>query len=79
MYKPNSTLDQTVVVWGNRMRDMLHEGSGESEIHSYINYAHGDESLEAMYGYEPWRLEKLRRLKEEYDPNNVFRYYAPIS
>jgi FAD/FMN-containing dehydrogenase len=47
--------------------------------HSYVNYAHGDEKLESLYGYEPWRLEKLRALKKEYDPKGKFSFYAPIS
>lgn len=31
-----------------------------------------------MYGYEPWRLEKLRSLKARYDPDGRFSYYNPI-
>lgn len=45
---------------------------------NYVNYAFGDESLESIYGYEPWRLDKLRALKRKYDPKNQFRYYNPI-
>ena len=43
-----------------------------------VNYANGDETLEEMYGHEGWRLEKLRRLKKEWDPENRFGFYAPI-
>ncbi|KAI1487747.1 hypothetical protein F5X96DRAFT_672344 [Biscogniauxia mediterranea] len=32
----------------------------------------GDKSIKCVYGYEPWRLEKLRALKAQYDP------YAPF-
>jgi hypothetical protein len=28
--------------------------------------------------YEAWRLRKLRDLKQKYDPNNRFRFFAPI-
>jgi hypothetical protein len=27
---------------------------------------------------EPWRLERLRGLKQKYDPDNRFRFFAPI-
>lgn len=45
---------------------------------TYVNYAFGDESLQSIYGYEEWRLERLRGLKQTYDPTNAFRYYNPI-
>ncbi|RYP45210.1 hypothetical protein DL768_008403 [Monosporascus sp. mg162] len=44
----------------------------------YSNYATGVESIESIYGYEPWRLERLLGLKAKYDPNNRFRYYVPL-
>lgn len=38
----------------------------------YINYANGDEPLQALFGYEEWRWERLTALKrEEYDPEGV--------
>ncbi len=43
------------------------------------NYAHGDESLEEIYGYEPWRQQKLQDLKKAYDPLGRFNFYAPIT
>lgn len=57
---------------------MLLDASGE-KLRAYVNYARGDESMENMYGHEPWRLEKLRRLKKEFDPHGRFNFYAPIS
>lgn len=45
---------------------------------TYVNYAFGDEPLEQMYGYEPWRLAKLRALKAVYDPKGMFNYYNPF-
>ncbi|KAK7991349.1 FAD-linked oxidoreductase chyH [Apiospora saccharicola] len=33
---------------------------------------------EALYGYEQWRLQKLRRLKGEYDPEGLFNGYQPF-
>ena len=31
-----------------------------------------------LYGYEPWRLEKLRGLKKVYDPKGKFNFYNPV-
>ncbi|KAL0941170.1 6-hydroxy-d-nicotine oxidase [Colletotrichum truncatum] len=56
--------------------------SGYGRLQQYVNYGNTTSTLrdqpEALYGYEPWRLEKLRSLKKVYDPNNVFRWYQPF-
>jgi hypothetical protein len=57
---------------------LFREGAPGRQPSAYVNYAAGDETLEMLYGYEPWRLEKLRKLKSEYDPNNCFRFYGTI-
>lgn len=62
---------------GKKMRDAVVNGSG-GKLHAYVNYANGDEGMGAMYGYEEWRLERLRGLKERYDPKRRFGWYAPI-
>lgn len=74
----NATLDNVAADFGKRMRRALFDGSGQP-LHAYVNYAHGDESLQALYGYEDWRLWRLRRLKAKYDPFGKFGYYAPIN
>lgn len=74
----NASLDAIAADFGVRMRRALVNGSGQP-LHSYVNYAHGDESLEALYGYEDWRLWRLRRLKAKFDPFGKFGYYAPIN
>ena len=74
----NASMDTIAAEFGTRMRRALLDGSGQP-LHAYVNYAHGDESLEALYGYEDWRLWRLRRLKAKYDPFGKFAYYAPIS
>lgn len=74
----NASLDAIAADFGTRMRRALFDGSGQP-LHAYVNYAHGDESLEALYGYEDWRLWRLRRLKGKYDPFGKFAYYAPIN
>ncbi|KAM0342572.1 hypothetical protein ACHAPU_009425 [Fusarium lateritium] len=79
MYKPNATLDGLAQEHGENLRRHLLEASEDPEhLRAYVNYAHGVESLESMYGYEPWRLEKLRALKKKWDPENRMRFYAPI-
>lgn len=77
-YQPNSSLDAQAEEFGRHARNLLKAGSGSAELYSYVNYAHGDESLEEVYGYEPWRLQKLRSLKKQYDPKNKFGFYEPI-
>jgi Berberine and berberine like len=56
--------------------------TGDGKLKQYVNYGNTTSTLvdppEALYGYEPWRLEKLRKLKEQYDPTNVFRWYQPF-
>ena len=62
---------------GRKMRDAIVQGNG-GKLHAYVNYANGDEGLESMYGYDGWRLDRLRALKGEYDPLGRFSWYAPI-
>lgn len=79
VYKPDPKLDPVAEAFGITMREYLLKGTDEPDkLKAYVNYAHGDEPLQAMYGWEDWRLEKLRKLKEEWDPLNRMRYYAPI-
>lgn len=74
----NSTLDAKAVAFGEGIRRILHDADGGGEMHTYVNYAHGDESLEEVYGYETWRLARLRALKVKYDPLGRFGFYEPI-
>ncbi|PFH62259.1 hypothetical protein XA68_14390 [Ophiocordyceps unilateralis] len=60
------------------VRDLWNDGQPDRLPTTYVNHAAGGESLESMYGYEPWRLERLRGLKAKYDPKNRFRFYNPI-
>jgi hypothetical protein len=38
----------------------------------------GNEGPESWYGYESWRQEKLKALKQKYDSKGKFSFYAPI-
>lgn len=56
--------------------------SGYSQLRQYVNYGSTTSTVqdtpEAMYGYEPWRLERLRALKRQYDPDGAFNWYQPF-
>ena len=45
------------------------------KFYSYINFANGDEDLEAVYGAN---LPRLQALKQKYDPTNVFDQWFPL-
>lgn len=77
-YKADETLDPIAQEFGRQTRDEFFAGTGEAELHAYVNYAFGDETLEMMYGYEQWRLDRLMDLKARYDPDEKFSWYAPI-
>lgn len=64
--------------YAKEVKNMWDAGDPELKPLTYVNYAFGDESVESIYGYDSWRLERLRGLKQKYDPTNVFRYYNPI-
>ncbi|KAI2642103.1 hypothetical protein GGS21DRAFT_501165 [Xylaria nigripes] len=77
-YAPDPSLDAAALEWVGQCTDLWNQGQPTRRPTTYVNYGLGIESLESTYGYEPWRLEKLRRLKKEYDPYNKFRYYVPL-
>ncbi|KAL4950916.1 hypothetical protein BDW69DRAFT_201853 [Aspergillus filifer] len=77
-YNPDSSIDEDAIGIGRDLQQLFVEGQPGLEQHRYVNYAFGDEPLEQMYGYEPWRLERLRAAKAMYDPDNAFRFYNPI-
>ncbi|KAK8022746.1 FAD-binding domain-containing protein [Apiospora rasikravindrae] len=75
----NSDLRAEMKEYADRFRAALVEGSGDDRLYAYVNYATGDEGLEAIYGYDKWRLDKLRRLKQIWDPEGRMDFYNPIS
>ena len=65
--------------YGHQARALFHAGDAPGRtLNTYVNYASTDETPEMLYGYEPWRLEKLRSLKKKYDPRGRFNFYNPI-
>ncbi|KAK5165374.1 uncharacterized protein LTR77_008903 [Saxophila tyrrhenica] len=78
VYSPeDEALDQQAAEYGEAMRDDVVKSSGDG-LQAYVNYAFGDESQEALYGYESWRLDRLQKLKALYDPDGRFNFYNPI-
>lgn len=61
-----------------REASIAHSGYGDDKMYVYTNYARGDEPLEALFGHDSWRLEKLRKLKTAYDPKNAFKGYHDV-
>ncbi|KAL8638635.1 MAG: hypothetical protein Q9228_004227 [Teloschistes exilis] len=78
IYTPSSALDALVPQYGHQARALFDAGEPQRPLNAYVNYAYGDETVEQMYGYEPWRVQKLKSLKKRYDPQNRFRFYNPI-
>ena len=73
----NKTLDELATRYGLRVREAMLSGTGLKHA-AYVNYAIGDESNEAVYGYEPWRLQRLKGLKRKYDPQGRFGFFEGI-
>ncbi|KAF2124492.1 FAD-binding domain-containing protein [Dothidotthia symphoricarpi CBS 119687] len=66
--------------YANAMRDAMYSGVDRNKYkrHCYVNYANGEETKPEMYGYESWRMQRLAKLKAEWDPMNKFGFYNPI-
>ncbi|KIA75511.1 hypothetical protein HK57_00010 [Aspergillus ustus] len=77
-YEPNPLLDPIAIEWAENNRRLWNEGQPTRQPRAYVNYASGRETLEEIYGHEPWRLRRLRKLKAKYDPEGRFSYYNPI-
>ncbi|KAF1919310.1 hypothetical protein BDU57DRAFT_137282 [Ampelomyces quisqualis] len=75
-----SDLHDAAKTWAKESSDIWNAGQPGRQPKLYVNYAMGYdfETLESIYGYEAWRLERLRSLKAAYDPENRFRFFVPI-
>lgn len=65
------------MTWAKEAFDIWTE---DQDPKTYVNYVFGHpwETTESVYGYEPWRLNRLRKLKAKYDPQNSFRFFVPV-
>ncbi|KZF23843.1 putative FAD-dependent oxidase [Xylona heveae TC161] len=73
---PAGSLEDTVNEFAVSARASLQASSGFSPQQIYVNYGHGDESPDVLYGAH--KLPKLRSLKQLWDPENVFRFNHPL-
>ncbi|KAH9427862.1 oxidation resistance protein 1 [Pyricularia oryzae] len=76
--RPGSPVERAADRLGAELRRDLsatggYQGAGPAV---YVNYAHGDERLEDIYGAR--KLPRLARLKKQYDPANVFRFHHAL-
>ncbi|KAI1135164.1 FAD-binding domain-containing protein [Hypoxylon sp. FL0543] len=74
----NSTEVGPMQDWGKEVLDLWNGGQPDRLPDAYVNYASGFESLQEIYGHEPWRISKLLDAKKKYDPLNRFKYYNPL-
>jgi hypothetical protein len=80
IYAPNGAAqDAAVEKLGQQLRNIILEGTGSSELHSYVNYAYGTEGPQSWYGFDSAHQQKLKALKQKYDPKGKFSFYAPIA
>lgn len=71
----DEALDKEAEIFSEKVRKMLSFSSEPTKDPTYINFAHGDENLEAIYGEN---LPRLRLLKEKWDPCGVFNQWFEI-
>ncbi|KAK4506426.1 hypothetical protein PRZ48_000158 [Zasmidium cellare] len=69
-------LDEQATTWAASVRSMLWATAGTPQNSSYINFAHGDQSLSTIYGQSLPRLQELKRI---YDPWNRFNQWFPLA
>jgi hypothetical protein len=80
IYAPaGASLDRKAKDFGEQLRNIVFDASGQQELYAYVNYAYGDEGQKSWYGYESWRQTRLQTLKRKYDPQGRFSFYAPIN
>ncbi|KAI0101072.1 FAD-binding domain-containing protein [Daldinia grandis] len=70
--EPGSSVEEAANVLARELRQDFTKTSGFNGLSVYVSYAHGDETVEQVYGKE--KLPRLVSLKKEWDPENVFRY-----
>ncbi|CAO2655099.1 Nn.00g101630.m01.CDS01 [Neocucurbitaria sp. VM-36] len=65
--------------WLSEQQEAFVATSGYGRLQQYVNYGNGhSDPPEALYGYEPWRLERLRKIKSQLDPEGLFNGYQPF-
>ncbi|SCV48911.1 related to 6-hydroxy-D-nicotine oxidase [Fusarium fujikuroi] len=68
----SSDIDNALARFGEEIRRDVAATSGYPEITTFVNYAHGDETLDQIYGKN--KLARLAALKKIWDPKEVFSF-----
>ncbi|KAI1456525.1 FAD-binding domain-containing protein [Annulohypoxylon moriforme] len=68
----DNATESAAIALGRELRQDIAATSGYPEITVFVNYAHGDEGLERIYGKD--KLPRLAQLKKTWDPNQFFSY-----
>ncbi|GJC89088.1 FAD-linked oxidoreductase azaL [Colletotrichum liriopes] len=71
----DAALDSEAQSFGRKVRDIWSYSATATENPTYINFAHGDETAEAIYGSS---LSRLRELKRKWDPVGAFNQWFNI-
>ncbi|KAA8565447.1 hypothetical protein MFRU_006g00290 [Monilinia fructicola] len=74
--KVGSSVEGPSNALGLELRRDFAATSGYPDLSVYVNYAHGDEKIEQIYGSR--KLPRLANLKKTWDPDNVFAFNNPL-
>ncbi|KAK7755871.1 hypothetical protein SLS62_002158 [Diatrype stigma] len=69
--KPGDPVEDVINTFAREMRQDFAAESGYPDLSVYVSYAHGDETLEQIYGKD--KLPRLASLKKLWDPDNMVR------
>ncbi|KAM0321726.1 hypothetical protein ACHAQA_009965 [Verticillium albo-atrum] len=72
----DAALDPQALDFASKVRDIWSFSASAKVNPTYINFAHGDEDLVAIYGSS---LPRLQTLKKKYDPGNVFGQWFSLA
>ncbi|KAK0386874.1 hypothetical protein NLU13_5187 [Sarocladium strictum] len=72
----DASLDDTAFAFASKVRDIWAYPYNAKTNNAYINFAHGDEELTAIYGSS---LPRLQALKKKYDPGNLLVHWFSLA
>ncbi|KAL4745582.1 hypothetical protein BDW72DRAFT_211212 [Aspergillus terricola var. indicus] len=75
-YLTDSSLLEPLYEFTQAARAELQETSGFDGLSVYVNFAHGDEGVDAWY--TPRKMDNLTRLKRKWDPLELFSWNCPV-
>lgn len=75
-YLKNTSQIDAVNQFTKAARAQLQKTSGFDELSVYVNFAHGDEGVEAWY--TPRKMANLTQLKRKWDPLELFGWSNPV-